>query len=162
MRRREFLLGSVILLPAMAVLGAEKYPRPGRRDLCPVCGMLVAKYPNWVAGTRDKTGRVRFFDGAKDLFKYLKNVTRYDRDRKPEDILHAWVTEYYGLTQIDARHAFFVIGSDVLGPMGHELVPLDSRASAEEFLGDHKGRRILRFEDVTTETAVQLDAGKFE
>jgi nitrous oxide reductase accessory protein NosL len=31
-----------------------------------------------------------------------------------------------------------VIGSDVLGPMGHELVPHDSSEEAREFMADHK------------------------
>ena len=54
-----------------------------------------------------------------------------------------------------------MIGSDVLGPMGHELVPLATRADAEDFVKDHKGRRILRFDDVTAEVLAQLDGGKF-
>ena len=47
------------------------------------------------------------------------------------------VTEYYGVTRIDARTAWYVIGSDMLGPMGHELVPLAIQAEAEGFLKDH-------------------------
>ena len=35
--------------------------------------------------------------------------------------------EYYSLTRIDARAAWYVIGSGVVGPMGHELIPLDPR-----------------------------------
>ncbi len=37
-----FLLSS--LLPTAAVAqGAAKLPKPGPKDLCPVCGMLVSK-----------------------------------------------------------------------------------------------------------------------
>jgi hypothetical protein len=50
-----------------------------------------------------------------------------------------------------------VIGSDVLGPMGHELVPHDSSEEAREFMQDHKGRRVLRFEEVTPELLKALD-----
>ena len=31
-----------------------------------------------------------------------------------------------------AKEAFFVIGSDVYGPMGHELIPFASKADAEQ------------------------------
>jgi nitrous oxide reductase accessory protein NosL len=72
------------------------------------------------------------------------------------------VTEYYSVTRIDARAAWYVIGSDTLGPMGHELVPLATREDAEEFLRDHKGKRIIRFEDVTLELLRNLDQGKLE
>jgi nitrous oxide reductase accessory protein NosL len=55
-----------------------------------------------------------------------------------------------------------VIGSDTLGPMGHELVPLASEAEAREFLKDHHGRRVLRFDEVTPALLEQLDRGVFE
>jgi nitrous oxide reductase accessory protein NosL len=45
--------------------------------------------------------------------------------------------------------------------MGHELIPLASREDAEEFMRDHRGRRILRFDEVTRELPARLDAGKF-
>ncbi len=84
------------------------------------------------------------------------------RGHRSEDIARIGVTEYYGLKRLDARQAWFVIGSDVLGPMGHELIPLASRADAEEFLRDHRGRRILRFEEVQRELPGKLDAGQFD
>jgi nitrous oxide reductase accessory protein NosL len=55
-----------------------------------------------------------------------------------------------------------VIGSDVLGPMGHELIPLETREDAEEFLRDHRGVRILRRDEVTAELLERLDRGVFE
>ena len=58
---------------------------------------------------------------------------------------------------IKAEDAFFVIGSDVYGPMGHELIPFASKAAAEEFLKDHKGRRIVQFETVKPAMIKKLD-----
>jgi copper chaperone NosL len=46
--------------------------------------------------------------------------------------------------------------------MGHELIPLASRADAEEFMRDHQGRRILRFNEVGKEIPAKLDAGRFD
>jgi copper chaperone NosL len=66
------------------------------------------------------------------------------------------------LTRINARDAFYVIGSEVLGPMGHELLPLETREDAEEFKRDHGGKQILRFEDVTRDLLLNLDEGRFE
>ena len=124
--------------------------------------MLVAKYPNWVAILQVEDAPVRFFDGAKDLFKFLFELRKSHGGRPAPRIARIWVTEYYGLTRVDARTAFYVVGSDVLGPMGHELVPLSSREEAEEFLSDHKGRRILRFDDVTVDTPGKLDSKRFD
>lgn len=58
---------------------------------------------------------------------------------------------------IDAKSAFYVLGSDVLGPMGHELLPFKDRESAQEFLEDHKGKSIIRYQDVTPAVIESLD-----
>jgi copper chaperone NosL len=149
-------------VPAATAVGAGAFPQPGPRDLCPVCGMLVAKYPAWVAGARYRDGRAHFFDGAKDLFKYLFDLQRYAPGRRREDLADVWVTEFYGLTRVDARQAWYVIGSDILGPMGHEFVPLASRQEAAEFLRDHQGKRILAFAEITAEWVERIDRARFE
>jgi copper chaperone NosL len=136
-------------------------PRPGPKDLCPVCGMLVSKYPNWVATIVYKDGHAHHFDGAKDMFKFWHDPAKYATGHRREDMAAIWVTDFYGLQRIDARKAHFVTGSDVLGPMGHEFVPLANREDAAEFLKDHKGRRILGFEQVARGMAEQVDDGRF-
>jgi nitrous oxide reductase accessory protein NosL len=45
--------------------------------------------------------------------------------------------------------------------MGHEFVPLETRADAEEFLKDHKGKLILTFEQVTAAVIEQVDNGRY-
>jgi nitrous oxide reductase accessory protein NosL len=136
-------------------------PAPGAKDLCPVCGMLVSKYPNWTARVSFRDNSAHFFDGAKDMFKYLHELDKYATGHRKEDISSLVVTEFYGLTKIDAHSAFYVIGSDVLGPMGHELIPLETRADAEEFLKDHKGKRILSFDQISADIIEKVDHGKF-
>ncbi|MGE5155431.1 MAG: nitrous oxide reductase accessory protein NosL [Bdellovibrio bacteriovorus] len=137
-------------------------PSPGPTDTCPVCGMFVAKYPDWVATVLYRDGHAHHFDGAKDLFKYLLDLAKWAPGHRAEDIAAIAVTEYYGVSRIDARAAWYVIGSDVLGPMGHELIPMESPEDAEEFLADHAGKAILRFQDVTPKLLGDLDAGRFD
>lgn len=165
MRRRHFLaaLGALAASqPVTPLFAAETLPQPGNKDLCPVCGMLVAKYRNWICLAVYKDGHAHFFDGAKDMFKYLGDLPKYAPGHKTSEIAGIWVTEFYGLTKIDARKALYVVGSDVLGPMGHEFVPLETRADAEDFLKEHKGKRIVSFEQASPALAVRLDQGKFE
>lgn len=131
--------------------------RPGERDACPVCGMFVAPYPNWVAQVVFEDGSTAFFDGSKDLFKYLLARDRYLPDKRNVPVTSIYVTDYYELRPVEARTASFVIGSDVLGPMGSELVPLASLAAAREFERDHGGARIVRFDEVTPELLKTLD-----
>lgn len=160
--KRLVILSFLTLWAAFAVAReGVVVPKPGEKDLCPVCGMLVSKYPNWIAVVKYRDGHAHFFDGAKDMFKYLHDLPKYAPGHRKENIADIHVTEFYGLTKIDARKAFYVTGSDVLGPMGHEFVPLETRADAEEFLKDHKGKQILTFEQVSAALVVQVDDGKF-
>jgi nitrous oxide reductase accessory protein NosL len=136
-------------------------PKPGPKDLCPVCGMLVSKYPNWVATIVYKDGHAHHYDGAKDMFKFWFDPPKYATGHSRDMIASIWVTDFYNLQEVDARKAWYVTGSDVLGPMGHEFVPLASKADAEEFLKEHKGARIVTFDQVRPEMPGQLDIGKF-
>ncbi len=155
MRRRLIL--SLLLAAWVPLAAAQTLPKPGSKDLCPVCGMLVSKYPNWIAVVTWKDGHTHFFDGAKDMFKFLLDLGKYAPGHRKEDISGIYVTDFYNLERISARQALFVVGSDVLGPMGRELVPLASQGDAEDFLKDHKGKRILSFEAVSKEVVNTLD-----
>lgn len=130
---------------------------PMTTDRCPVCGMFVAKYPEWTAQIVFRDGERVFFDGAKDMFKFHLDLSGYAPHRTHEDIAIAYVTEYYEMSAIDASGAFFVIGSDVFGPMGRELIPFKDPADAQAFLKDHQGERVLRFDQVIPATLKRLD-----
>jgi nitrous oxide reductase accessory protein NosL len=149
--RRVALLSALLAAPtALAFAGSgAQAPKPGPKDRCPVCGMFVARYGPWIASVVWKDGTVAYFDGPKDLFRYYLNVGKYRKGARPEEIGGVFVTDYYSTQAIDARQAFFVAGSDVVGPMGYELVPMKDEASAKTFLADHKGSEILRFKDVS-------------
>ncbi len=123
--------------------------------------MLVSKYPNWVATIEYKDGHAHHFDGAKDMFKFWHQPAKYAAGHRREDMAAIWVTDFYNLQRIDARIAWYVTGSDVLGPMGHEFVPLATKEDAADFLKEHKGKRILSFEQVTKDLPLKLDDGKF-
>ena len=157
---RAYLI-CILLLPALAVLpvAAESLPPevPGPGDKCPVCGMFVAKYPDWVAQVRFTDGQTAFFDGVKDLCKFYFDMGRYRPGRSAAGVGAVYVTDYYTLDPIAAEAAFFVVGSNVYGPMGRELIAFAAEDQAREFLRDHRGREILRFDAVTPELVRSLD-----
>jgi len=162
MRRRPTTpagwIAAAAALLLLAAAPAPLAPKPGPEAKCPVCGMFVARYPDWVAGVVFRDGTAAYFDGAKDLFKFLLHPERHGHGRTAAEVATIFVTDYYAVAQVDARQAFFVLGSDVFGPMGTELVPFEKRADAEEFLKDHKGTAILRFQDVGDPTIRTLQA----
>lgn len=149
-------IAALAVLVAPAAPGADP-PRPGPRDKCPVCGMFVAKYPDWVGYAELADGTRLVFDGAKDLFKFVLDPGKWLPSRTRRDVKAVTVTDYYALAPVEARSALFVIGADVYGPMGRELVPFAKRADAEEFLKDHHGTRILTFDEITPDVVRALD-----
>ena len=135
----------------------EQPPKPSKKEKCPVCGMFVYKYPDWVGIITFKDGGRFYFDGAKDLFKFYFDLNKYNPGKKHGDIASIHVTEYYDMTLINASNAFFVEGSDVYGPMGLELIPLASLRDAKTFAKDHGGKQILRFKNITPAVINKLD-----
>jgi copper chaperone NosL len=146
-----------VAMAAALAAGAPSASRPGPREKCPVCGMFVAGYTAWIAEAVLRDGTRLHFDGPKDLFRFWLDPGRYLPSRRKADLVAALVTDYYGLAPVDARTASFVVGSDVLGPMGRELVPFARREEAEEFRRDHGGTPILAFDQVTAELLEGLD-----
>ncbi len=145
-----------IALLTMAATASADFPQaatPGPGDKCQTCGMFVAKYPEFLAQIRLKKGPTLFFDGAKDMFKQYLKMGSAERG----DITAIYVTGYYNVKPIDATKALYVTGSDVNGPMGAELVSFPTDTAAKEFMRDHKGKRILRFKDVTPAVIKELD-----
>lgn len=146
------LLGTILLSLFLLISTAHaletKPVRPQPDDKCPVCGMFVAKYPDWVGEIIYQDGTVLFFDGAKDLFKFYFEPHKFKSNKQSQDIKAIYVKEYYDLSFIEATKAFYVIGSDVYGPMGLELVPFKSEKDAKEFLRDHQGKKIITFNDI--------------
>lgn len=120
-----------------------------KTDKCPVCGMFVKKYKRWVAQVIFKDGSYRVFDGSKDMFKYLFKMKKYEKKLRREDVTDIYVTEYYTTKVMKAEEVFFVVGSDVLGPMGHELVPVKGETETKIFMLDHGGKKMYRFNEIT-------------
>jgi copper chaperone NosL len=155
----SLLIASLLWLPArvLADEAGTVAPKPTKQDKCPVCGMFTYRYPDFLSSITYADGHKVFFDGAKDMFKYYFNLQKYAPGRSSAQIARIFVTEYYDMHALDARKAFYVVGSDVYGPMGHELIPFASPDDAEAFFNDHKGRRILTFETITPAVIKRLD-----
>ena len=131
--------------------------QPAPENKCPVCGMFVTEHMDFLAEIVFKDGACAFFDGVKDMLRFYFDVPAYAPSRSVADIAAIYVTDYYNLTLVDGRKAFYVIGSDVIGPMGRELIPLAGEREASTFLKDHKGRSVLRFSDITAEIIKDID-----
>jgi len=126
------------------------------KEKCQVCGMMVAKYPPWVTQMQTSDGKTVMFDGVKDMMAYYFEPEKYGGAASVEDV---YVKDYYSLKYIDGKKAYYVMGSDVMGPMGHELIPFDSMDGAENFKKDHKGKMVMTFDKITLEMINGIRSG---
>jgi len=141
------LLAPVFLLCSISAASlAGVPPQPGEKERCMVCGMFVAPYPQWMASIELKDGRQYYFDGPKDMFICLFDLATYFPDTSMEQVTGVYVTEYYGGKILPASDVIFVTGSDVIGPMGAELVPVLGLDAATTFRRDHAGKALMRFD----------------
>lgn len=145
------------LMSTTAYAEQKKPVKPSQKDKCPVCGMFVAKYPDFIAEIIFRDGSYAVFDGVKDMLRYFFGLDKYNPKKKCSEIDTVYVTDYYDLKLIDGHKAFYVSGSDVYGPMGRELVPFSSRSDAEEFRKDHHGKSVLEFRHISYDTVKGLD-----
>ena len=91
------------------------------------------------------------------MSKFYLNVKKYHPSKTKEDVISISVKDYYSKTSTDAQKAFFVVWSDVYGPMGHEPIPFEKEGDAKKFLKEHKGKKILRFKEISSKLITSLD-----
>lgn len=119
-----------------------------KNEKCPVCGMFVYKYPTWAAQIFYKNMHYSF-DGVKDLMKYYF--------KRKKNITKILVTDYYTQKTIDGANAYYVVGSDIYGPMGDEFIPFKNESDAKTFYMDHRAKKVLHFSDISEEEVYKLD-----
>jgi nitrous oxide reductase accessory protein NosL len=118
---------------------------------CPVCGMFVSKYPKWAAQIKTKDGHNHYFDGVKDMLKFYFEPSKYGHQHSKDEMTNINVTDYYSLELFNGKDAYFVIGSNVYGPMGEEVIPFKNESQAKKFMEDHFGKKVLKFEELKKE-----------
>jgi copper chaperone NosL len=156
MRNLVFCL-IIFCLVAVSFAAGPEDTNTYRKDRCPVCGMNVFMFADWNARIEFKDSEHVIFDGAKDMFKYYLDIKKYNPSKSKGEVTALLVKDYYSNTDIDAMQAYFVIWSDVYGPMGHEPIPFEEEADAKNFLKEHKGKEILRFKDINENLIASLD-----
>jgi len=160
-------LGAALVLAA-AVLAAgcgreqqavHHSPQPiASGDECHVCGMIIKRFPGpkaeaFVAGS-DTPFK---FCSTRDLFAYLlqPETKSQVRDIYVHDMgATNWAHPDDGAF-MDARNAWYVVGSDRRGAMGPTLAPFKDRGAAEAFAREHGGR-VLGFADISLEVMASL------
>lgn len=148
---------ALAMIVSTAAIAQEVRPRfPGANDRCPVCGNGVSAWPNWLAQVQYADESTVFFDGPKDLFRYLRFRERYAREKSGVRMIAIFVTSFQDRRAVRLENAWFVVGSRITGPAGAELVPHATRDQAEAFIRAHGGDRILRAGEISPDLVASL------
>ena len=123
---------------------------------CPVCGMYPARNPRWAAQTVFKDGAAHFFDSPADLFAFLQKVDRHDKHYSLDDVAVSFISDFETGQWIEAKNAFFVHGSSVVGPMRDADLPAFTSRRAAATLVRSQGGKVLTFAEITPELIQSL------
>ncbi|MDR5866884.1 nitrous oxide reductase accessory protein NosL [Halomonas koreensis] len=133
-------------------------------DSCHVCGMLITEHP----GPKGQA----FLEGAEAPRKFCSTLDLFVFLQQPENasrLSHAYVHDI-GITPwgrpadeafIRADEAWYVVGHERRGSMGHTLASFAERQDAEAFRGEHGGE-VIAYADIDLDLLGRLGRGELE
>nr|7OG7_A Chain A, NosL [Shewanella denitrificans OS217] len=144
--------------PAMAMDGGPDTVAPPKQAQaidstheCHLCGMLITEFPGPKGELYTKTSeKVKNFCSTRDLFSFLldpeyvhqvKEVYVHDMSLSP------WAKPNDSHF-INARLAWFVVGSSQTGAMGETIGSFSVKKDAEAFIEQYGGK-LYRFDEIT-------------
>lgn len=140
MRRRDFVLGTCAAALSLSLSSSLAACKGKTEARCKHCGMKIDPASAWRTELVGDDGSVTSFDTPRCA------LTSWRSGTTPAKAIR--VQEYYDRTTRDGNDVRFVIGGDVVGPMGPDIVPVDPPRSSK-FIQDHGADRALRLEEVT-------------
>lgn len=152
-----FLTLSLAPMVAAADLSPQYVQRSAR---CPVCGMYPYRSPQWMGQIVFNDQTASTFDSPVDMFRFLNNMVLFDKQHKPADVGAIWVADFGTKAWVDARKAFYVIGSKALGPMNDPNLPAFATREAADAHINAQGGKVLLFGEVTREVIKSLSGGQ--
>ena len=145
------------LLVGLLVTACDKVPESGfsespvafhPNDECHVCGMVISEFPGPKGQVVERSGVKKFCSTAEMLGWWLQPENHHD-DAKlyVHDMGRSQWDSPNDTHLIDARRAFYVIGTGLKGAMGVVLASFADEAKAQKVAAD-SGGRVLRFEQI--------------
>ncbi|MDM7857605.1 nitrous oxide reductase accessory protein NosL [Thiopseudomonas acetoxidans] len=119
-------------------------------DECHVCGMLITEWPGAKGQSINKqNGETHKFCSTVDMFSWW--LQPENKTLQAQIYVHDMAKTHWDTPEdehlIDARKAWYVVGSDMLGAMGPSLVSYSDKAAAEKLAHD-RGGRVISFEQI--------------
>ena len=123
-----------------------KIKEPTEKDVCTVCGMPPAKHLAHNSQILTMDDGTLQFCSTQCLVNFNADPAKYVE--KPVKTKMAWVTLYPDGMYESAVGCYYVVGSQIAGPMGKEAVPFKLKSDAEEFVRINGGE-IVSYSQLT-------------
>ena len=120
-------------------------------DECHVCGMAITRFPGPKGeAITAREEQVRKFCSTRDMFSWVLQPENVNRDHTlyVHDMAETEWVEPADTALIDAREAFYVVGSERTGAMGPTLASFAEASAAEAFAAEFGGE-VVPFADIT-------------
>ncbi len=133
-------------------------------DECHVCGMIITELPGAKAQVREsRNANTHKFCSTQDMLSWW--LQPENKNLQAEIYVHdvaltPWASPL-DEHLIDARSAWYVIGSSLTGAMGPSLVSYSERDAAQALV-DAKGGRMLSWEDLNLDILRELASAGHE
>jgi copper chaperone NosL len=169
MNRMSLKAGRLLagLLMCLALAACDKAEPPAASeaalafhpsDECHVCGMVITDFPG-PKGAAVGAGGVKKFCSPAEMLGWWLQPENHRADVKL--YVHDMGRSHWDAPDdahlIDARSAYFVIGSGLKGAMGVVLASFSDPQAAEKLASD-TGGRVLRLEDIDQKLLGQVSA----
>jgi copper chaperone NosL len=117
-------------------------------DECHVCGMLIDGFPGPKGEVVERSGIRKFCSTAEMIGWWLQPENHHDNARLyVHDMGRSPWNAPDDAHLIDARDAFYVVGTRLKGAMGVVLASFSSRESADKLVAE-QGGRVLRLSEI--------------
>ena len=131
-----------------------KIKEPTENDVCTVCGMPPAKHLDHNSQIWAMDGSTLHFCSTQCMVNFNADQSKYVKE--PVKTKMAWVKLYSDNMYESAVGAYYVVGSQVNGPMGKEAIPFKFKKDAEEFVAANGGK-ILSFDQLTPQLIMETN-----
>ncbi len=142
---RAFFVVLMIIVSLFAQSNTTK--KVWQNKLDPVYMLPIDKYPKFSAEATLKNGKTIKFCCVKSLFNFYFHPEKYPTFgvKNTKEIASIKVQDYLSGKIIDAKDAFYVFGSRLMGPHGDDLIPLSSKTHIDLFQQKYGGTKVIRF-----------------
>lgn len=139
-------MNKVFFIVFLFSLAFSQPKEPPKGERCVICGMDVNIEPRLLSQAKLRNGSYRYAESPKHIIQfYLENR---------EKVEELWVKDYKSGKWIDGTKAFYI--HTPKGPMGHDLLPFQSRIEAQKEAGRGK---VYQLKDIDRSFLQNLEKG---